>query len=173
MGGALKAALEAEGRDTTMPEIRNMTKSAWLVLECMMMNPGITQKDLAKHLGITRPYVSRIQNSRVFKEKLNEVRVGRLQDRLTEVATKGVERCDEALDDKDVSIKHKIEITKMALTGIGLGANQGSNKVEVTTNIGVNDLGVSREMVEAARKRRQAKLFEGTAEVVEVKDAKE
>lgn len=159
----LEEIYKGEDVETTMPVVKNMTKSAWIILESMMLNPKITQKELAKKADVSRPYVCRIQNSPVFKQTLRDARIAAVQDRLTGLAEKGITRAEKIVEDEESSDKNALDALKLALTGMGLGANQGSpDKGGDASGVTIN-LGVTADMVNEARLRsHKKKLIEGT-----------
>lgn len=158
----LEEIYKGEDNDTTMPVVKNMTKSAWIVMEAMMLNPKITQRELAKLAGVSRPYVCRIQNSPVFKQTLREARIAAVQDRLVNMTDKGITRAEQIIEDSESSDKDALAALKLGLTAMGMGANQGTPAGAGDTNLTVN-LGVTADMVNEARERSQKKkLIEGT-----------
>ncbi len=167
----LEGAIEKHDKDTTMPVLKSMSKAAWIVAEGMLTNPSITQRELAKMADVTRGYVSRIQNSPVFKKTLRELRTAAMMDKMAALASKSIDKADELLDKEETSDKTKVEILKVSLTAMGMGANQGAPaKADGGATVNLN-LGVTGDMVAEALARKQKKMqapIEG--ECVEVQD---
>lgn len=152
----LENAIEKHDKQTTMPVLKDMSKAAWIVAEAMLTKPSITQKELAKLANVTRGYVSRIQNSPVFKKTLRELRTAAMMDKMAALASKSIDKADEMLDNGETSDKTKLEILKVSMTAMGMGANQGTPAKGEAPAVQVN-LGVTDDMVKEALARKQKK----------------
>jgi hypothetical protein len=99
------------------------------IIDEILLNPQITQRELAKMVGFTEGWLSICINSDAFKERLAE-RKGELvdpvirasvQERLDAVARRALDRIIDVLDDPDplgVKIKHA-DLIAMAKLGVG------------------------------------------------------
>lgn len=154
---------------TTMPQIKTMTKGAWAVFEIVACNPNATQKQIAKETNLTRPYVSRVVNSKIFKDKVKELRTATILERVHRLSEKGLDRAIKIVEDNDSSDGIALDALKVGMSAMGLTGNGGKGGVNVqvnTGNQGTNVLGVTADMVNEARERRQARLLEGKCEDV-------
>lgn len=150
------------------PEVKTMTPTAWAVYEIVTQKPRAKQQEIADAVGITRPYVSRIVNSSIFQLEMRKWRNSRLLAAVENSATDAAERMGIiAKHSEDESTA--IEATKVLFEAVGMRNNQGRGGVNVNINApqeNNNPFGVTGNMVQEAQRRRQEKLINPVAEVV-------
>ena len=154
-----------EEMETTMPQLAQMTKSAWAVFEIQCVNPRATQVEIAQKVGVTRPYVSRIVNSEVYKAEIRKMRKRMLEDRLADLGNRGIQRLTEIVESEESSDADAISATRVGLEAMGILGKNGGGGVTINNNA-APQLGVTAEMVQEAASRRQAKLFNNSGEEV-------
>lgn len=156
--------------ETSMPQIKSMTKGAWAVFEVFANKPNATQIEAAKITGMSRAYISRIVNSTVYKQHIRKLRTATIENRIMDLAEKGLTRSIKIVEDKDSSDSVALDATKMAILAMGMGGGgRGGNNVNVRIDAGGGDsnpFGITRDMVNEARERRQEKILEGTFQEV-------
>lgn len=158
---------------TTMKQIASMTKTAWAVLDLMVLNPGATQKDIAFKLGISRPYVSRIQNSQLFMDELARVRRRTLQDRAHAVGEAGLDRLEKIIKSNKSKDSDAINAAKLGLEATGMIGKAAAVQVNVNPENSSSGLEVTPDMVNAAREARRRKILDAEYTVVEDGEQKE
>lgn len=155
----------------TRRQIKSMTKGAWAVFEILANKPRATQIEIAEKTGMSRPYISRIVNSQVFNDQIKQLRVATIEARIHDLAEKGIDRAIRIVENDESSDKVAVEATRMALGAMGFSEKNGGGGVNVQINntpVEVNPFGVTADMVNEARQRRQRKILEG--ECTEVSD---
>lgn len=109
-----------------MPEIAKVRYTHDAVIDEILMNPSISQNDLAKHFGYTPGWMSIVINSDAFQERLAE-RKGELTDpkvrasineRLDALAKRSLEKLLDRLDNPGAQIK-TLELVAIAKLGVG------------------------------------------------------
>lgn len=168
----LEQAVAKHDKETSMPVLQSMTKSAWAVLEYMLTHPKAPQREIAKHTDLTRGYVCRIQLSPIFKKTLREIRTAAMMDKMAALAEKSIDKASDILDSEESSNRDKIEILKVSMTAMGMGANQGTPAKGESPSVNIN-LGVTGDMVAEALARKQKKNTVMEGEFTEVKDEQE
>lgn len=148
--------------ETTMPQLSHMTKAAWAVFEIQCVNPRATQVEIASKCNLTRPYVSRIVNSEVYKAEIRKMRRAMLESRLETLGDSGVKRLTDIVESASSDDGDAIKAAQIGLEAMGyIGKNAA-----VQVNVGQQpttekDLGVTAEMVAEAAQRRKNKVLEG------------
>jgi hypothetical protein len=109
-----------------MPEIAKVRYTHDAIIDEILMNPSISQNDLAKHFGFSATWVSIVINSDAFQERLAE-RKGLLVDpkltatineRLDSLAKRSLEKLIDRLDNPAAQIK-TLELVAIAKLGVG------------------------------------------------------
>ena len=109
-----------------MPEIARVRYTHDAVIDEILMNPAISQNDLAKHFGFSASWMSIVINSDAFQERLAE-RKGELVDpkvratiseRLDAIAKRSLEKIMDRLDNPAAQIK-TLELVAIAKLGVG------------------------------------------------------
>lgn len=147
--------------ETTMPQLSHMTKAAWAVFEIQCVNPRATQVEIASKCNLTRPYVSRIVNSEVYKAEIRKMRRTMLEARLETLGDSGVKRLTDIVEDKNSDDGDAIKAAQIGLEAMGFIGKNAAVQVSVQAPTTEKDLGVTADMVQEAAKRRQRKVLEG------------
>lgn len=168
-----KLAEEATENEDYKYKIKQMTNTAWDILELEMCNPGIRQIEIAEKLGISRPYISRVVNSPCYQLEMRRMRNQRIFAKLHDAGEAGVDRLKRIVEDEDSADSDAIEASKVTLEALGFRGSQkgGVNVFLPGSGEGGEGLGVTADMVNEARQRREEKVINGKA--VEVKDVEE
>lgn len=104
------------------------------MIDLVLAQPMISQRDIAKHFGYTETWVSVIFNSDAFQARLAQRKAdlvdpilsATLDDRLRAVAQKSLDIVLEKLHQPVVGFKDALEAATMATKGLGMGqAKQG------------------------------------------------
>lgn len=156
--------------ETTMPQISHMTKAAWAVFEIQCVNPRATQVEIAGKCNLTRPYVSRIVNSEVYKAEIRKMRRQMLESRLETLGNSGVQRLTDIVEDKSSDDSDAIKAAQIGLESLGFIGKNAAVQVHVQQPTTEKDLGVTADMVQEAAMRRKRKVLEG--DFTEVQDGK-
>lgn len=126
-----------------MPEIQKVRNIHDAIIDTMIAAPTLSQGELAKQFGYTQGWMSIILNSDSFRDALKRRReeiidpklLATVEDRLTAVANKAMERMLERLDLSSSSISNG-ELTKMVeVTTKGLGLGPQSRQPVLQQNL--------------------------------------
>lgn len=109
-----------------MPEIARVRYTHDAVIDEILMNPAISQNDLAKHFGFSPAWMSIVVNSDAFKERLAERKgelvdpklVATINERLDSIAKRSLEKIMDRLDNPGAQIK-TMELVAIAKLGVG------------------------------------------------------
>ncbi len=154
--------------ETTMPQLSHMTKAAWAVFEIQCVNPRATQVEIAAKCNLTRPYVSRIVNSEVYKAEIRKMRRSMLESRLETLGDSSVKRLTDIVESSHSEDKDAIKAAEIGLEAIGVIGKNSQIQVNVAQPTTEKDLGVTADMVKEAARRRKNRIVDG--EFTEVAD---
>lgn len=128
------------------------------IIEWLILNPGARQKDVAAHFGYSLTWISNITRSDIFKARLAERKAEvysqvhqDVQEKMTTLADIGIEKIQEELETSQDK-RFLLDVTRMALTGLGFGANKSAAPAGVQ-NQQNNFYVASQADLEAARGR--------------------
>lgn len=147
--------------ETTMPQLSHMTKAAWAVFEVQCVNPRATQVEIASKCDLTRPYVSRIVNSEVYKAEIRKMRRAMLESRLETLGNSGVQRLTDIVENSNSDDSDAIKAAQIGLESLGFIGKNAAVQVQVNAPTTEKDLGVTADMVQEAAMRRKRKVLEG------------
>lgn len=96
------------------------------IIDEIVMNPAISQGELAKRFGYTQTWMSIVVNSDAFQERLRERKaeltdpkiVASINERLDAIAGKALEKIIDRLDNPAANISHK-DLVAIAKLGVG------------------------------------------------------
>lgn len=128
-----------------MPEIARVRYTHDAVIDEILMNPAISQNELAKHFGFSASWMSIVINSDAFQERLEERKAelvdpklrSTITERLDAIAKRSLEKIMDRLDNPGAQIK-TMELVAIAKLGVGdkntrpAGPQQQNNLYVVT-----------------------------------------
>lgn len=108
------------------PMIANVRYTHEGIIDEIVMNPAISQNDLAKRFGYSATWMSIVINSDAFQERLRERKaeltdpklLASINERLDAIAGKALEKIIDRLDNPAANISHK-DLVAIAKLGVG------------------------------------------------------
>lgn len=132
------------------------------IMDFMLAHVTLPYGQIAARFGVTPAWLSTVVNSDLFQAKLNERRSlmenrqrELMGEKLLTIADKSLNALNDALDDEEVGVKTKLEISKTALAALGYlgsGKHQESRQQGSVTNVAVS-VSVADDAIRAARER--------------------
>lgn len=145
-------------------QLKKLNHKHMFIMDCLLYTPGMTMTEIAKKLGGTTSWVSLVAGSDLFQEELRKRREGldqfkrdQLASRMLDVGGKAIDRLEKILENDESSDTVATTAAKNVLTSLGFGtpaAAPGINVQVNAENAQVNNLGVTREMLDRAKDRR-------------------
>jgi hypothetical protein len=127
------------------------------MIDLIVANPRVRQRDLAAHFGYTEGWVSRVMGSDAFRlrmalrqvELVDPIIVAKIEERFNALAMRGMEVLQEKLDQPSelIGFGDACKAVELGSRGLGVGGF-GAAKVEINNNV---DL---RGAIEEAQARR-------------------
>lgn len=150
---------------------RKIQKLNWKhqqILDLLVENPDMKQKDVAKTTGMSQSWISTVMGTDLFRAEYarrrgllvaaqNEI----ITDRLRDNVAKGVARMGRIVDNDESSDATAVNATKTMFAALGFGAKNSTTNITHNNNTQVNAdkaqisvSGVSADMLKSARERR-------------------
>lgn len=134
-----------ESRKMNQQSLQKVGYTHDAVIDEILLNPSVSQGELARMFGYGETWISICVNSDAFKERLAERKAevvdpiirASIQDRLDAVAKKALDKIMDVLDDPDplgLKIKHA-DLIAMAKLGIGDKNNRPTGPQVNTNNL--------------------------------------
>lgn len=153
---------------------RGLNYSHDAMIDEIIVNPAITQNELAKKFGYSVSWISQVINSDAFNERLaarkaelkDPVLVASMEEQFKGILARGLEITREKLESPDVSDNFVLRTMELSTRALGYGAKKADNPGAPTaTEEGL--LQLSNNLVGLLKQRRtQPEVLEG-----EFKDA--
>lgn len=113
-----------------MPEILKTNYTHDALIDAILANPEMTQRQFAGIFGYSETWLSIVMNSDAFKEKLVERREevvdpilkATIQDRLNAVANKSLDNILQSMHDKPADMKTATKALELTTRALGFGA---------------------------------------------------
>ena len=145
------------------------------VADVMISQPHAKIKDVAAFLGVSAGWLGQLIKTDAFKEYY-QMRLASHQEevgteiigKMQSVATKALDKLDEALDQPEVTFTQVRESADIALKALGYTQPRGGVNVAVQGGQGGDttvQIGVSSDVVARARQKWQSNLSEGSRDV--------
>lgn len=135
------------------------------IMDFMLAHVTLPYGQIAARFGVTPAWLSTVVNSDLFQAKLNERRSlmetrqrELMGEKLLTIADKSLNALNDALDDEEVGVKTKLEISKTALTALGY---LGSGKRETQTQGPITNVAVSVSVADDAIRAARERLLSG------------
>lgn len=139
-----------------------------MILDLIVENPEMKQKDIAVATGMSQSWISTIMGTDLFRAEYERRRAlvvaattEAIADQLRANVQKGISRLGEIVQNSESSDATATNATKVMLGALGMGGKQVHNNVTHNNNTQVNAenasvsvSGVSADMLKAARERR-------------------
>lgn len=159
-----------EARDK-LPTVNNhslkkLNHKHMYIMDCLLYSPDMNMTQIAKKLNTRVSWVSLVVGCDLFQEELRKRRTeldsfkrDKLASRMLDVGDKALDRLETILDDEESSDSVATTAAKNVLTGLGFMNTNGNNSPGVNIQVNadnaqVSALGVTREMLDKVKNRR-------------------
>lgn len=119
-------------RDRAPP--KNFLQAHMVIIEQLLMNPGITTTALSTATGYSRNWLHKVMSSDAFQAKLAEkqkalidpIVMATITDRIKGLASRSLEVLEERMEGEAISMDTALEVFQTASKALGLGAQKAA-----------------------------------------------